>query len=480
MRYTTGRHGYLAGLKKPLLVQRVRMKKITKSPDKSSFSSRRRFLRQALGAGASLMLGPARGGVNMPSYPAIDPGKKIRIGLLFSQTGIMQIYGRDQLRVSLMAIDEINRSGGINGALLEPLIRDPASQWPNYTRLVNELLAARVNLIWGCTPSASREATLPSVQRAGALLFYGVFYEGRECSPNMVATGAVPNQLTATAIPWMMELAGYRIYIVGSNYIYPHTMSKQARLTIYWHGGEIVGNEFCSLDLNREEQFRQLVKDIVRKKPDWVLSNLVGESTGAFLQAFRREGLAADRMPILHTVMMESDLETIGAELMQGHFSSVNYYESIDTEENRAFVSKVKSYVYTPYPQLPVANRVTAISAGTYLGAMVNAEAMRRSNSAHPAAIREAVRGMEIRDPSGDLVKIDPRNLHTWLRPRIGQANAKGGFDIVYESPDLVRPEVFSPAMDPNRSCTKGGQFYIRGHLVRHPRSARKIVTQVD
>ncbi len=282
------------------------------------------------------------------AYPVIDPHKKIKIGILFSQSGIMQIYGHDQLKVSLMAIDEINRFGGIHGARISPVIRDPASFWPNYTKYAKELLAEQVNFIWGCTPSSSREATLPSVQRAGALLFYGVFYEGRECSPNMIATGAVPNQLTETAIPWMMNLAGNRIYIVGSNYIYPHTMSKQARITIYWNGGKIVGNEFFSLDCDQEEQFNAVVKDIIKKKPDWVLSNLVGVNTGAFLRAFKQAGLSSTTLPILHTVLMESDINSIGAELTQGHYSSVNYYESIDTKENREFVRKVKSFV-SPY-----------------------------------------------------------------------------------------------------------------------------------
>jgi len=441
---------------------------------------RRHFIKQGLSAAGSLLIPIVASSTQKALYPAIDARKEIKIGILFSQSGIMQIYGRDQLRAALLAISDINRSGGIHGAKLVPVIRDPASHWPSYSRYTRELLAQNINFIWGCAPSASREATLPVVQRGGALLFYGVFYEGRECSPNMIATGAVPNQLTAISIPWMMKLTGKRVYIVGSNYIFPHTISKQARINIYQHGGKIVGNQFFSLDQNQEAQFADVVTEIAKLKPDWILSNLVGVNTGAFLKAFKKAGLSAQQIPILHTVLMETEVAAIGTEFTEGHYSSVNYYQTIDTSENRDFVKHVQSFSSALLTDTKPTSTVTSIVEGVYLGAMLHAKAMRRANSAHPVAVREAARGMQIKAPSGDVVRIDPENLHAWLRPRIGKVNAQGLFDIVYQSPDLIRPEVFNPVMDAQRSCIDGGRFYIRGTRVKLPRVTRPIIAQSE
>lgn len=442
---------------------------------------RRKFLKHgaaiASAAVPALWL-PRTAGADVKKWAAIDPRKPIRIGILFSQTGAERIYSLECYKMALMAIDDINRAGGIHGARLEPVIRDPGSEWPSYTRYAKELLDQNVNIIWGCIVSASRKAALPAIQGGGGLLYYGMLYEGRECSHNIVTTGSCPNQQTEIGIPWIMKRKGKKTYIVGSNYIFPHTMSKQARATLAKHGGEILGDKFVTFGVDDPAAFDDIIADIKRTRPNWILSNLVAGNIGGFLKAYKKAGLKPDSMPILHTAMFESSISALGADLCEGHYTVATYFESIDSQENRDFVQRFKSFARSRPEWQGDSATVIALNEGVYTAAMACRAALLKANSAHPEAIVQASRGLVFKAPAGYDVKIDPDNLHLWLYPRIGVVNRKGEFDIIHQSPAWVKPEVFNQSMDPDKSCINGGQFYIKGTRVPGPPVARDVVPQ--
>ncbi len=445
-------------------------------------TNRRQFLKKSAVATSALALPwlwiPKAGFSANQKWPAIDPKKPIKIGILFSLTGPEKVTSYELYKASLMAIEDINAAGGIHGAKLEPVIRDPSSQWPNYTKMANELLSQNVNIIWGCMTSASREATLPAVQRQGGLLFYSVLYEGRECSPNLIATGSCPNQQTDVAIPWIMERTGPKTFLVGSNYIFPRTMSKQAKITLKQHQGTVLGDQFFTFGVSDPALFEPVIEEIKEKKPDYILSSLVAGNIAGFLKAYKKSGLTPEQIPILHTGMFESDVVSIGAELCAGHYTSTTYFQSIKTPSNQAFVQRIHEFVQSRSEMKNDPVIVTSPMESAYIGALACKEAMVQANSAHPQAIAEAIRGIEVNAPGGDKVKIDSENLHTWLHPRIGQVNQQGQFKLVYESPHAVRPEVFNPEMDVNRTCRNGGQFYIKDKKVPLPVVKRSIVPQ--
>ncbi len=407
----------------------------------------------------------------------INPSKPIKIGVIYSQTGVMGIVEKDQYKVALMAIDEINRSGGIHGAKLEPIVRDPQSNWGNYAKYAAELLKQNVNIFWACYTSASREAILPNIQRGGALLFYPTYYEGRECTANMIMTGSCPNQQVNNSIPWIIDKAGSSTYFVGSNYIYPRTMNKAAKIILNKSGGTLMGEEYINLDVTTETGFKEVIDDIVKKKPKWVFSNVVGESNVAFMRAYKKAGLTANDMPILSCPLTEPEIQGVGIDYCKGHYTSFTYFQSIKRRENKAFIKRYKEFHNSHREWKNDWVGTSGVMEASYIGMLACRDAMIKANSAHPLDIVEACKGLTIKAPEAD-VKIDPENLHTWLRPRIGKVNSDGDFDIVDESSGIVRPEVFSVDLDPGKECKNGGMYYLNGRKIPSRKTTRRIIPQ--
>lgn len=407
----------------------------------------------------------------------IDPSKPIKIGVVYSQTGFMGVVEKEQYKVAMMVIDQINAAGGVQGAKLEPYVKDPASDWPAYAKGASELLDEGVNIFWGCYTSASRESILPVIQKGGGLLFYPTYYEGRECTENMIMTGSCPNQQVDNSVPFMFKKYGKKVYLIGSNYIYPRTMNRQVKHQVKKHGGSIVGEKYVDLSMTDKAGFDEIIKDIKQQKPDWVCSNVVGGSSVAFMQRYKELGLNPSNIPIMSYPLTEPEVAGTGVEYCEGHFSSFTYFQSVDRPENKAFVKQYVDYVKSK-PEWAGEPAVTSgVMQASYVGMQACIKAMNESGSAHPADIVQACRGMKIAAPEADIM-IDSENLHTHLRPRIGVVNAQGQFDILEENSGLVQPEVFSEALDPGKSCKEGGQYFIRNKKVPVKRGNRKIVPQ--
>jgi urea transport system substrate-binding protein len=424
--------------------------------------TRRSFIRRCSAVAVSLSL---------PSFSLLaqsktmELGNEIHLGMVLSSTGFMSIVEPYQIAVLLMAIDEVNSRGGINGAKLIPQLRDPGSNWGNYAKHAKELTNSGVNIFHSCYTSASREALLPVVQKANGLLFYPTYYEGRECSDNMIMTGSCPNQQVDNSVPWMVKRHGQRIYLIGSNYIYPRTMNKAAKLAIKANGAQVVGEKYINLDVTTPEGYRDVIADIKAKKPDWVLSNVVGASGDAFMQEFTRQGLNASNMPILSYPMTEPEVLSAGVENCLGHYTSFSYFQTVDTPANKAFVARFKQFLAANKSQFQLPAVTSGVMQAAYSGFLAFVKAVEQTNSVDPATLVTACRGMEIDAPEGK-VRINADNLHTALRPRIGQVNESGLFDIVDDSKALVEPVVFNAKIDPGRACTDGGKYFIGGRRV--------------
>ena len=444
--------------------------------------TRRDYLKQTASAAVSIGMPylwiPRLATASTHQWAPINPSKPIKIGIMFSLSGIEKHGSRDPHKMALMAIEDINAAGGIHGAKLSAVIKDPESKWPNYTKLTKSLNDENVNIIWGCTFSAGRKAALPTIARGGGLLYYPTLYEGRECSRNMIATGSCPNQQVDVGVPWMVRKYGPKTYIVGSNYIFSRTMSKQAKRSLAISGGEPFGDEFIKLGVTDPQAFKPLIEEIAKTKPAWILSNLVGGNIEGFLRAFIEAGLSPDEIPIMHVAMLETTLKAIGAEVSAGHYATATYFQNMESPENKAFVDKFKTFALSRPEWEEDDVTLTCIGEGVYMSAMACKEAMIAANSAHPEAIVEASRGMVFDSATGREVKIDSDNLHTWLTPRIARVNDQGEFDVIHESRTWERPQVFNKEIDPNRTCENGGEFYIKGKKVPGPKITREIVPQ--
>ena len=238
-----------------------------------------------------------------------------RVGVLFSQSGVMAVIEETQLRATLLAIDEINQSGGVNGLELVPIIYDPQSDAQTCGLCAKRLMIEDgVTMIFGCYTSSSRKAVLPVVERLNGLLWYPTLYEGFECSPNVIYTGAAPNQNSVMLCSYLAKAYGTRFYFVGSDYIYPRESNRLMRDLLRSRGCTVAGETYLDLRANRSD-FGPVVRQIRDAGADVIFSTVVGYSTVYLYQAFAEAGLDPGVTPIASLTTTESEVRAMGLDV---------------------------------------------------------------------------------------------------------------------------------------------------------------------
>ena len=420
-------------------------------------TSRRKFIQYgslAVGAG---VVAACSGGSGSGSDEAADLGENpIKVGVMYSTTGTIAIVEKSLQDATFLAIDQINNGTGpweangegIAGRKIQKVVVNPDSNWDLYNQMSKRLIDEdKVSCVLGCYTSASRKSVLPVFEEKDQLLYYPVYYEGNECSSNVIYTGAAPNQQITDSIPYSYENFGPKGFFIGSDYIYPKESNRIAKAELEQSGGQVVGDEYAPLGTT---EFITIINKIKQAQPDFVLSNLVGDSIPAFYRQYKDAGITADQIPIMAYPTTEEEIQAMGPEYAQGHYTSFNYFQSVDTPENQAFVEQFKEMFGN--------NRVTnGVMEAAYLQTFIMAQAMKKLLEAgeeiNTKTLREATRGQEFNAPQGK-VKIDPENYHTYLYSRIGQWNQEGQADIVFATDSAVRPIPWSQVLYPGRVCT--------------------------
>lgn len=405
----------------------------------------RRTLLQAGAVGGGTLIG---GGL-LPR--AAVAAETIDVGVLFSLSGGLTIIEKSLHDATLMAISEINAKGGVMGKQIKPIVEDGASDPKTYNEKASKLVIEdKVTTVFGCYTSASRKAVLPVFEKRNAMLFYPTYYEGYECSKNVVYTGAVPNQQLSNFIPYIFKTLGKKkFFIVGSNYIYPREMAKVCKILIKQNGGSWVADEYLELG---HSEWGSMVNKIKDSGCDVVLSNVVGDSVVAFYREYRNQGLTMDKLPICATVTSEIEVAAMGAENAVGSYTSFPYFMAIDTPANKAFVQRYRDFVHDP-------KAVTHHALeSSYFQVFLWKQAVEKAGANTANGIRTNVRGQEFDAPGGH-VKIEPENLHTWLTPRIAQWQPDGQGKIVsaYPAPIMPLPYAAYGETPTNLICTPNG-----------------------
>jgi len=365
----------------------------------------------------------------------IQTAEPIRIGVLFSETGVTSVIERSERMGTLLAAEEINEHGGIHGRPIELVSRDPASDPTRFAQLAERLiLEDGVRIILGCYMSSTRKAIIPVVEKWHALLMYPTLYEGFEYSRNVIYTGAAPNQNSVQLAEFMMRRFGSRVFLIGSDYIYPYESNRIMNDLIAEHGGEKVDEHYLPLDAGPDD-YAAIVKRIKQSAPDFVFSTVVGDGTAQLHRAFAKAGLDPARMPIASLTTCEAEVQQMGADIAEGHITSAVYFQSLPNEINAACVARCKQR-FGP-------DVVTNMCwEAAYFQTHLLANALRRAQSDNVRELLRVLPGSEFAAPQG-VVRIDEDNHHTYLRPRIGRVNAKGQFDILEEATSWVRPDPY-------------------------------------
>ncbi|MCH2367844.1 MAG: urea ABC transporter substrate-binding protein [Planctomycetes bacterium] len=377
----------------------------------------------------------------------------VKIGVLHSLSGTMAISETSLRDVVLMAVEEINAKGGILGKKVEPVVVDPASNWPLFAEKAKELINThKVAVTFGCWTSVSRKSCLPVFEEYNQLLFYPVQYEGEEQSLNVFYTAASPNQQLVPAAEYMIEeYECKKFYLLGTDYVFPRTANKVLKAFLKSKGvpDKNVIEDYTPFHHQDYQTIIGKIKRFAASGDACILSTINGDSNVPFYKEFANQGLTSADCPIMAFSVAEDELRAMDVPPLVGHLAAWNYFQSIDSSANRKFVKDFKAFCKKN--NLPDgAGRVTddPIEAA-YFGVYVWKAAVEKAKSFDVDKVRQAVYGLKFDAPGGKK-SMHPSNQHTLKPVYIGEILKDGQFKIVYESDGLVSPDSYSSYLWPD------------------------------
>ncbi len=392
--------------------------------------------------------------VGMLGVEEVNAGHhEVKIGVLHSLSGTMAISETSLKDVVEMAAEEINAAGGVMGKQIKPVVVDPASDWDLFAEKAKDLIVKEeVAVVFGCWTSVSRKSVLPVFEDHNALLFYPVQYEGEEQSLNVFYTAATPNQQLIPAAEYMMEEVGAKkFYLLGTDYVFPRTANKVLKAYLKTKGvpDENIVEEYTPFHHQDYQTIVGKIKKFAAGGDACVLSTINGDSNVPFYKEFANQGLTSDDCPIMAFSVAEDELRAMDVPPLVGHLAAWNYFQSINTPENKKFVKNFKTFC--EQNGLPGGSkRVTddPIEAA-YFGVYVWKAAVEKAGSFDVDKVREAVYGLEFDAPGGKKM-MHASNQHTLKPVYIGEIKKNGQFKIIYKSDGLVSPDSFSRYLHPD------------------------------
>jgi urea transport system substrate-binding protein len=375
----------------------------------------------------------ACGGEKKKDSGSAASGNTIKVGVLHSLSGTMAISEVTVKNSELMAIDEINAAGGVLGKKLEPVVEDGASDWPTFAEKAEKLIKKdKVATVFGGWTSASRKAMLPVFERNKALLWYPVQYEGLESSPYIYYTGATTNQQIVPGLDYLKEKGKKKIFLVGSDYVFPRTANKEIKAYAKANGMTILGEEYTPLGTT---EYSTLVNKVVQAKPDAVFNTLNGDSNVAFFKQLKSVGASAATLPVMSVSIAEEEVKGIGVDNIAGQLVAWNYYMTTPGKTNETFVKAFKAKYG--------ADKVTSdpMEAG-YNAVYLWAAAVKKAGTTEVEAVKKAAGGISLDLPEGK-VTIDGENHHMYKTARIGVIQKDGTIKEVWNSGQPIKPDPY-------------------------------------
>jgi urea transport system substrate-binding protein len=390
--------------------------------------------------------------------PVLAQAGTIKVGVLHSLSGTMAISETVLKDTVLMGIDELNAKGGLLGRKLEPVVVDPASNWPLFAEKAKQLISQdKVAAVFGCWTSVSRKSVLPVFEGSNALLFYPVQYEGEELSANVFYTGAAPNQQAIPAVEYLMSRDGgsaKRFVLLGTDYVYPRTTNKILRAFLKAKG-------VADADIMEEytpfghADYQSIIAKIKRfaseGKKTAVVSTINGDSNVPFYKELGNQGLKATDVPVVAFSVGEEELRGVDTKPLVGHLAAWNYFMSMKNPANDEFIKKWTAYAKAKniagHKDKPLTNDPME---ATYIGLNMWAQAVTKAKSAEVDKVRQAMYGQTFRAPSGITSTMDPSH-HLRKSVFVGEVRADGQFNVVWRTPGPVVADPWSDYIAENK-----------------------------
>ncbi len=375
----------------------------------------------------------------------------IKVGILHSLSGTMAISETPLKDMALMSIDDINAHGGVLGKQLEPVIVDPASNWPLFAEKARQLLTQdNVAVVFGGWTSVSRKSVLPVFEELNGLLFYPVQYEGEEMSPNVFYTGAAPNQQAIPAVEYLLSEEGgaaKRFILLGTDYVYPRTTNKILRAFLHTKGIEDKDIEEVYTPFGYSD-YQTIVGNIKKFSAGGktaVISTINGDSNVPFYKELANQGIKATDVPVIAFSVGEEELRGIDTKPLVGNLAAWNYFQSVDNPTNKQFVEHWKAYAKAN--KLPNADSAVTNDPmeATWVGMHMWAQAVEKAQSTDVDKVRAAMTGQTYAAPSGFTLTMDQTNHHLHKPVMIGEIEADGQFNVVWQTDAPIRAQPWSP-----------------------------------
>jgi urea transport system substrate-binding protein len=383
----------------------------------------------------------------------VQAADTIKVGVLHSLSGTMAISETVLKDTVLMAIDEINAKGGLLGKKLEPVVVDPASNWPLFAEKAKQLLTQdKVAVTFGCWTSVSRKSVLPVYKENNGLLFYPVQYEGEELEKNVFYTGAAPNQQAIPAVEYLMSKDGgsaKRFVLLGTDYVYPRTTNKILRAFLKSKGvaDADIMEEYTPFGHSDYQTIIANIKKFASEgKKTAVVSTINGDSNVPFYKELGNQGLKAKDVPVVAFSVGEEELRGVDTKPLVGHLAAWNYFMSIKNPTNDAFIKKWSAYAkahnIAGHKDKPLTNDPME---ATYIGINMWAQAVKKAGSTDTDKVIKAMAGQTFPAPGGFMSTMDPKNHHLHKPVFIGEVKADGQFKVVWKTPGPVKAQPWSP-----------------------------------
>lgn len=366
----------------------------------------------------------------------------VKVGVLHSLTGTMAISEITVANAAQLAVDEINAKGGVLGKKIQVVKEDGASDWPTFATKAEKLLTQdKVAAVFGGWTSASRKAMLPVFEKNKGLLFYPVQFEGNECSPNIIYTGAQPNQQALPALEWALSKGHKNIFLLGSDYVYPRTANLILKKHIAAKGTKLAGEEYVALG---GTEFSSVINKIKSAKPDVIINTLNGDSNVSFFKQYQAAGYSAGTLPVISFSIAEQEAQSIGPALLKGQYATWNYFQSLPNAANKKFVAAYQA-------KYGKGAAITDPMAHAYMDVYLWKAAVEKAKSFDAAAVRKAIVGVSLQSPLGKITVAPNGSLIQAVYT--GQSGAGGQFKVVAQSKGVVAPQPYDAMAFPGKRC---------------------------
>jgi urea transport system substrate-binding protein len=405
--------------------------------------TRRTFVKQMTVLAASLAM--------MGNVYAADK-EPIKVGILHSLSGTMAISETALKDMALMTIEDINKKGGVLGRKLEPVVVDPASNWPLFAEKARQLLSKdKVAVTFGCWTSVSRKSVLPVFKELNGLLFYPVQYEGEELEKNVFYTGAAPNQQAIPAVEYLMSKDGgsaKRFVLLGTDYVYPRTTNKILRSFLHSKGvaDADIMEEYTPFGYSDYQTIITKIKKFASEgKKTAVVSTINGDSNVPFYKELGNQGIKSTDVPVVAFSVGEEELRGVDTKPLVGNLAAWNYFMSLKNPTNDAW--KKEWAAYAKAKKLPGADKPLTNDPmeATYIGIHMWKQAVEKAGTTDVNKVIAAMAGQTFKAPDGFTIEMDPKNHHLHKPVFIGEIKADGQFNVVWKTPAPIKAQPWSP-----------------------------------